>query len=118
MKAAAIKIKTYANNNVNIVNNNDLTRRALRFMILSMVLLAVAYSIVLGNMVVNIVQRRNLDSEARTLSSDVSNLQLSYLSTSNKIDLDLSHSLGFKEVKTEFATRKSLGSIKFENNEL
>jgi hypothetical protein len=37
---------------------------------------------------------------------------------SNKIDLGFSYSLGFKEAKTKFATRKSLGSIKVVSNEI
>ena len=115
MKTAAIKIKSYASN-VNIVNNNDLAKRALHFMFLSLGVLSIIYFIVLSNMVFNIVQRRNLESQARTLTNDVNNLELSYLSLSNKVDLNLAYSLGFKETKTEFTTRKTLGSIKIANN--
>ena len=62
-------------------------------------------------MVLNIVERRSLETDARSLSNEVRSLEVIYLSLSNNIDLPLSHSLGFQETKATFATRKSLSSI-------
>ncbi|HWA32403.1 MAG TPA: hypothetical protein VG694_03055 [Candidatus Paceibacterota bacterium] len=117
MKAAAIKIKRYAGS-VNIVDNNNLRHRLGIMMLSALGALALLYLIILTSMVFNIVGRRSLEAEARTLSNQVSDLELQYLSMTDKIDLNLSHSLGFKEAPTQFATRKSLGSIKVVNNEL
>lgn len=81
--------------------------------------LALCYVLVLGNIVWNIVERRSLESEARTLVNDVSDLELEYLSLSSSIDASLGSSLGFIETRTEhFATRKSLGSLAIAGNEL
>ena len=70
--------------------------------------LAFLYVLFLGNMVGNIIERRSLEANARALSSEVKDLELTYLSMSNNVDLALSHSMGFQETKITFATRKSL----------
>lgn len=82
--------------------------------------LALLYVLLLGNMVRNIVERRSLETGMRALSSEVGNLELAYLSASNSVDLNFSHSLGFKETKTIYATRKSLGfgNVKVLQNEI
>ena len=71
--------------------------------------LAFWYVLIIGNMTFDIVERRVLEKEALALSNEIGNLELSYLSISNSLDLSLSHSMGFKETKATFATRKSLG---------
>ncbi len=120
MKAIAIKVKGYAGG-VSIVNNNNMEKRILHTLFLSLALLAVVYVVLLGAMVFNIVERKTTEVSARALSNQVSDLELQYLSLSNKIDLTLSHSLGFTETKATYATRKSLGSvgsIKLSKNEI
>ena len=95
---------------VSIINNN-IEGLILNVVLWSFTALALWYVLILGNMVSNIVQRRTLEADARTLSNEVGDLELVYLSMSNNIDLTLSYSLGFKETKAKFATRKSLGSL-------
>ena len=60
-------------------------------------------------MVYNIVERKALEAEARELSNEVRDLELTYLSMSGKINLELSNELGFRETKARYATRKALG---------
>ena len=60
-------------------------------------------------MVSNIIARKGYEMDARSLSSEVGELELSYLAKSNNVDLALSYSLGFKEAKATFATRKTVG---------
>ena len=91
------------------MNNNNLEKRLFNFMLACLGSLALLYILILGNMITNIVERRSSESTARTLESEVRNLELAYLSMSNDIDLDFSYSLGFKETKATYATRKSLG---------
>jgi len=93
---------------VSIINNN-IERILLNFVVLSFGTLAFIYLLLLGNMVSNIVARRSLEINARALSGEVRDLELTYLSMSNSVDLPLSYSMGFKETKASFATRKSLG---------
>jgi hypothetical protein len=118
MKTATLKMKTYARN-ANIVNNNDLDRNILRIILASFAVLALCYIVIVGNMVFNIVERKSLEVGVRTLSNDVGDLELKYLSLSNNVDLAYAQAKGFKETNIKkFTTRKTLGSISFANNEL
>ena len=101
--------------------NDDVRGKILQFLLWSFGLLSLGYVLFLGDMVFNIVGRRSLETQARALGNEVGSLELSYIAMSSNIDLDLSHTLGFKETKINFATRKSLGSlgnIKVSQNEI
>jgi hypothetical protein len=117
MKAIGIKIKSYAEN-INIVEDGNLAARTLYIVFIASIVLGLSYVMILGTMVFNIVERRALESKIHTLSSEVSDLELSFLSLSNDIDLNYSHSMGFREPDVKFATRKALGSIKVNKNEI
>ena len=56
----------------------------------------------------NIVERKALEGRALTLSNEVGNLELEYLSVSQKVDLNLAYSLGFKETKKHLQIVKLL----------
>ena len=89
-------------------------------------MLAFFYIFLLGNMVKNILERQSLEVNVRVLTNEVRDLEANYFSMSNDIDLAFSHSMGFKETKTTFATRKTLGyrsggsleSVKIPQNDL
>ena len=118
MRTAAIKINTYARN-INIVNNNNLNRRILNILLGSIGALALCYVIFLGNMVFNIIERKSLETEAHTLSNAVNDLEIQYLSKSNKIDLSLANSMGFIEAtQKKYVAHKYVGSLKIAKNEL
>ncbi|HAS80618.1 MAG: hypothetical protein UR25_C0002G0050 [Candidatus Nomurabacteria bacterium GW2011_GWE1_32_28] len=118
MKTASLKLKSYANN-VNIIDNGNLNRKILNIMLWIIAFLTFSYVFFLGNVVFDIVERKSLETYARTLSNDVGDLELEYLSMSQKVDLNLAYSLGFKEIKNkEYATRKALGSISIAKNEI
>jgi len=117
MRQASLKLKSYASN-VNIVDSGNLQRRILHIMFLTFGVLALLYVFLLGNTVFNIVERKALETRVHTFVNDVGNLELEYISMSKKVDLNLAYSLGFKEIKTQFATRKTFGSIKIAKNEI
>jgi len=105
--------------NVDITNNNiEVQKIILNAMFSILGGLALLYVFILGNMVFDIIQRKALEKEVLALSAEVGNLELSYLSSLDSIDLALSSSMGFKETKATFAVRKSLGSLKLANNEI
>ncbi|MFA5840813.1 MAG: hypothetical protein WC847_00885 [Candidatus Paceibacterota bacterium] len=109
MKQASLKFKTSIQN-VNIMNNNiEVNRVVLKALLFALVALAILYVLILGNMVFNIVGRKTLEKEMLTLSNDISKLELTYLSVSSSVDMAMSSTMGFKETKATFATRKSLG---------
>lgn len=117
MKSIAIKIKMYAKEEKVLLHEEDRVR-AKKVMLLSLAILVLIYVFVIGSMIFNIVKRKNLEAEARALSNEVRELELNYLSLSDKIDLNFSRTLGFNEAQIQFATRKSLGSVKIAKNEL
>jgi hypothetical protein len=108
MKTASLKFKKYAES-LSIMGNTE--NILLRTILGAFGILALWYIFLLGNIVFNIIERKTVEAQTRILSSEVSNLELNYLALSNGIDLDLSHKLGFREVKAQFATRKSLSSL-------
>ena len=112
MKEASFKIKSYAKNyasSVDIVDNNNIKKRILNILLVSLGGLALFYLLILSNMVLNIIERRTLDVHSRLVSNEVANLELEYINISSSVDLTLSKTLGFGEVKQEFATRIPLG---------
>jgi hypothetical protein len=118
MRQAALQFKTRIGN-ANITNNNVEVRKVvLNIMLAVLAALAFWYVLILGNMIFSIVERRALEKEALSLTNEIGNLELTYLSVSNSIDLSLSSSMGFKETKATFATRKALGSLKPDTNEI
>lgn len=116
MKQISSKLNLYVRDTSII--NNDIERVAFRFILGSFGALALLYVFLLGNMVRDIVERRSLEINARALSNEVRNLELTYLSMSNDVDLTLSYSMGFQEIKPTFATRKSLGNVRTPQNDL
>lgn len=129
MERINLKLKTYyARNADNVaIINQSIEKLTLRAILYAFGGLGVLYVFLLVSTVINIVERRTLETDARSLGSEVRDLELTYLSLSNSIDLERSYALGFKETKTNFATRKSLGyrptgealgSIKMPQNDL
>ncbi len=114
MKAISAKLNTYVHS-ISVINNN-IERFFLNLILWSFVTLSILYVLCLGNMVKNIVERKGLENEARSLSTDVANMELTYLSLSNNVDMNLSHSLGFKETKATFATSKPVGILPTHNS--
>ncbi len=128
IKQLALKFNTYSNykKDSNVISS-DLDRTILRSLLITFGVLALIYIVILGSMVSNILARRSSELQARALSSEVGDLELTYLSMSKNIDLPLSYSLGYKEAKATFATRKNLslrteidryGNVKIIQNEL
>lgn len=108
MRNASLKFKRYAASIQAISNAEKFMLRAVLF---SFGAIAIWYIIILGTIVFNITERKTAESKIRTLSSEVSDLELGYLAKSNSIDLSLSYSMGFQEVSPKFATRKNLTSL-------
>lgn len=125
----SLQLKTRIQN-VNIMNNNiEVNRLVLNAMLSTLVVLAILYVLILGNTVFNIVGRKAFEKEMLTLSNEISKSELTYLSVSSSVDMNMSSTMGYKEAKANFATRKSLkslgrnsgesfGNIKLANNEI
>lgn len=117
MRQASLKLKMSVKN-VNIMNNNiEVEKNILNTMIFILVALAFLYALILGNMVFNITERKNLEKEMIALSNEIGELEVSYLAVSNSIDMSLSSAMGFRETKAAFTTRKSLKSLGLNSND-
>jgi len=118
MRQATLKLKMYAANANTMTDNLEVRRSILRAMALILGGLILLYVLILGSMVFNIVARKSMEKDMLSLTNDVGGLELSYLNLSKNVDMTLSSSMGFKEAKATFATRKNLGSLKIANNEI
>jgi len=116
MKKITKKVKNYTDN-INIIEN-DLNKKILHVLIFSFIFLVFSYAFILGNIVFSVVERKNLEAEAKNLSNEVAELELKYLSISSQVDPILSREMGFKETQTHFAVRKSLSALVLNTNEL
>ncbi|MFA6324983.1 MAG: hypothetical protein WCX46_02025 [Candidatus Paceibacterota bacterium] len=118
MKTIATKMKSYTGN-INIMNNNNIEKRILNMMLFIFCALCLCYVLFLSNIVFNIIERKALEVSVRTLTNEVGGLQSEYFSASNKVNLSLADSMGFKPVNNKtYAVRKSIGSLRLVNNEL
>lgn len=86
--------------NTRIINNDNLMERFFRALCVTLGLLFLSYLYFLGSITFGIVERRALETQAKDLASEVSNLELQYLALSNKIDMRLAGTLGFAETKS------------------
>ena len=116
MTTIALKLNTRAVGGK--VINNNLRQTIFQAMLFAFAGLSVCYVLLMGNMIFNIIARKALEIKVNTMSNNVGEMELQYLSMSNKIDLSFAKSVGFQETKMTFATRKSLGSLSIAKNEL
>lgn len=106
-------------NKINITNNNiEVNRVILHSMLLATALLAILYIFILGNMVFDIVGRKAIEKNMLALSTEVGQLELTYLSMAGDLDPGMSGQMGFREAQSTFATRRSLGSLSIALNEI
>ncbi len=105
-RATSLKLKRYMSK-VKTLDDNNFGYHMFHILIISFGILALVYVLILGNMVFNIIERRSIEKEILSLSNEVGVLELSYLSLSSKVDLNLARTLGFKEIKPKFAIRQT-----------
>lgn len=92
----------------NIAENSYIQRVILRVLVGSLIILSIIYAYLIGSITFNVLARKTLEGTVRTLSSNISNLELTYLGNANKINKDFALSKGFVEINNNiFATRDS-----------
>jgi cell division protein FtsB len=92
---------------MNIKENTNLQKFLLRFLLGSFVILFVFYAYFIGSITFNVLARKTLENTTRSLSSNISKLELTYLDKINQINKDYALSKGFVEVNNNiFATRE------------
>lgn len=98
------KTKAIANE---IVENSSMRRVIFRVLLGSLLTLSVVYIYMIGSITFNVVARKSLDTTAKMLNSNISQLELTYLSEINNVNKAKATSLGFVDVGKSniFATR-------------
>ena len=83
------------------------------------VLLLITYIFYANNMVYNAVSVNNFEDEIVELRSEIGELEFTYMSIKNSINLDTAKRLGFIESKNiTYISRKTLGKALSLNNEI
>ncbi|MBP6931288.1 MAG: hypothetical protein KBD48_00465 [Candidatus Pacebacteria bacterium] len=84
----------------------NMQRIVFRVLVSSLVLLAMVYIYFIGSITFNVIARKTLETNMHELGSRVSNLELSYLASSNSVDKNFALSVGFVDATSPiFATR-------------
>lgn len=95
-----------------IVHNADTQRMVFRVLMSCILTLSVVYVYFIGSITFNVLARKSLELTQRNISSHISDLELAYLNSANKIDKDYALSLGFVNSNHNlFATRASNNSV-------
>ena len=97
------KTKAIAND---IAKNINTQRIILKILLASLLSLSVVYIYIIGSITFNVIARKSLENTQRILGSNISNLELTYLSNMNEINKTRATTLGFIDSKSNiFATR-------------
>ncbi len=97
------KVKTIT---VDMIENNYRRRTLFKILMGGLIVLAITYIYLIGSITFNVLARKSLENTARLSSSNVSELELTYLSNLNKINKDYAFSMGFVDARNNiFATR-------------
>ena len=93
MKKYAIQI----NNRTFTVVEGQIERATFNFLVSVLAVSFISYVLFVGMTILNVVDRKNLGNDNMALKSTVTDLELSYLSETKKIDLNMAYSMGFKD---------------------
>jgi len=86
--------------------NTNTQRVIFRILVGSLLSLFVVYIYIIGSITFNVIARKSLETTDAKLGNDISQLELTYLSSMNNVNKSLATSLGFVDTKSNiFATR-------------
>ncbi len=98
------KVKVITND---IVQNTNTQRIIFKVLISSLITLFIVYVYLIGSITFNILARKSLETTVLTLGSRISEIELTYLNNTNKINKNYALTLGFVDVRDNiFASRK------------
>ena len=102
------KTKAIANE---IVENSNTRRIIFRVLLGSLLSLSVIYIYIIGSITFNVVARKSLDTTAKILGSNISQLELTYLSETNNVNKAKAVSLGFVDTKSSIYATRSITHV-------
>lgn len=97
------KTKIIANN---ITESSYTQKLIFRILISCIILIGLVYVYMIGSITFNVLARKSLEGTVKIASSDISQLELTYLNKVNEIDKEYALSHGFVDINQNiFATR-------------
>lgn len=89
-----------------IVANTNTQRIIFKILIALLISLSIVYIYMIGSITFNVVARRSLENTEKQIGSNISQLELTYLTRMNEVDKARAISLGYMETnKNIFAVR-------------
>lgn len=97
------KVKTMT---IDIMENNYTRKTIFKVLLFGLIVLGIMYLYFIGSITFNVLARKSLETTVRTLGSNISELELTYLNNMNEIDKDYAMTKGFVDANNNiFATR-------------
>ena len=97
------KTKAIANN---ITESSETQKLLFRILISGIILIGIGYVYFIGSITFNVLARKSLEAEVKTLGNNISQLELTYLNKVNEIDKEYALAHGFVDIHENiFATR-------------
>lgn len=91
-----------------IIENNYTQIFLFRILIITLFVLFISYIYLIGSITFNVLERKSLEGDIRTLGNNISELEIVYLNNTNEINKNYAISKGFVEARQSiFATRDS-----------
>jgi len=97
----------------NVINNEiaktgKIEKKIFYILIAILFILFMFYGYFVNQTIHNIVKRESMESEIKVINSNISELELKYLSIKNNLTLDYAYSIGFLEAKKiNYISKKS-----------
>ncbi len=94
-----------------IIQDNYTQGIIFRILVGSIICLSIFYIYMIGSITFNVVARKSLETTSRVLGSNISQLELSYLSNMNDINKLRASSLGFVDAKSNIFAMRSINHV-------
>jgi hypothetical protein len=92
----------------NIIEDGHIQRTLFRALMIALVVLSTTYLYIISSITFNVLARKSLDTNVRSLQSALNQSELTYMNDLNKIDKNYALSNGFVEAHQGiFVTRQS-----------
>jgi len=92
-------------------HNMNTQKMLFRIMIISLVVLFTAYVYLIGSINFNVIARKSLESTIANLTTEVNELEISYLDGLNSLDKDYALSKGFVDVRQNIFASRNINHV-------
>ncbi len=102
------KTKIIAND---IRRNLSTQKFIFRILLSSLFAIFIVYIYIIGSITFNIVARKSLENTSKMLNSNISNLELTYLTNMNDINITKATSLGYVEARSNIFALRAINHV-------